>query len=256
MVHHMLSNCRIVLVRPQVAGNVGAVARIMHNFGLGQLVLVAPQADPLDPEARKLSTRAEHVLRTARIVQHLEEALADCGLAVATSSQQGGLLRKQALGSPETILPRVVEVLPTAAAALVFGPESTGLSNEAIARCTYLIRIPTEPAYPSLNLAQAVAICVYELHRAWRQCTEPPPATQPPAPWADQERMIDQLRQALEEIHFLYGPKADALMFALRHLLGRARPTAMEVKLLLGLARQIRWYVRRYGPRPTDQEAK
>src|SRR5262249_60923332 len=112
---------------------------------------------------------------------------------------------------------------------LVFGPEPTGLTNEEVARCHYLIHIPTDPTYGSLNLAQAVAICLYELRKTWGKRSEPQSVPSVPAAFADQERMFAHLRKALEEIHFLYGPKADSLMHALRHLIGRAGPTRMEV---------------------------
>src|SRR5581483_7188846 len=126
---------------------------------------------------------------------------------------------------------------------LVFGSEPSGLGNDAVTRCHHLVRIPTAPEFPALNLAQAVAICLYELRRAWDRLQ--PAAEDPyaPADFAAQEHLFRQLRTALEEIHFLYGPKADSLMHGLRHLLGKARLSEMEVKLLLGLARQIRWYV-------------
>ena len=241
-----LDQCRVVLVRPQVAGNLGAAARVMRNFGLSRLVLVAPRANPLDPEARKFSTQAEDILHSAVIVPDLDTALADCTLAVGTSARRGGLFRKQAVGSPEAIMPHVVEALATGAAALVFGPEPTGLSNAEIVHCHYLIHIPADPVYPALNLAQAVAISLYELHRVWQKRSGSEPERESPAPIADQERMFAHLRTALEEIHFLYGDKADALMHALRHLIGRAGPTEMEVDLLFGLARQLRWYVEKH----------
>ena len=135
--------------------------------------------------------------------------------------------------------------------ALVFGPESSGLNNAEVSRCHYLIHVPTDPAYPALNLAQAVAICTYELRRHWLRQTGaatllPPSAA--PAPFADQERAFTQLRQALEEVHFLWNEKADSLMHALRHLIGRANPTPMEVDMLHGLARQLRWFAQQ-GPR-------
>jgi tRNA/rRNA methyltransferase len=239
-----LANCRVVLVRPQVAGNIGATARVMHNFGLSHLVLVTPEADPQDQEARQRSTQGEHILRTARIVADLGEALADCALAAGTSARLGGLFRKQALGPPDEIAAHLLDAAANAPVALVFGPEPTGLTNEEVARCNYLIHIPTNPEYPALNLAHAVAICLYELRRAWLKQTGIAGARQADAaPLADQERMFAHLQQALEEIHFLYGPKAESLMFALRHLIGRAGPTEMEVGLLFGLARQVRWYV-------------
>ncbi len=122
-------------------------------------------------------------------------------------------------------------------------PEASGLTNAEITRCHFLIHIPTEPAARALNLAQAVAICLYEPRRVWLQQTSPSAPGSTPAPFAVQEQMFAQLRTALEEIHFLYSDKADALMHALRHLIGRAQPSAMEVDVLIGLARQIRWFV-------------
>src|SRR5687767_2604874 len=95
-----LSACRVVLVRPHYPGNVGASARVMGNFGLDDLVLVAPVADPLDPQARQLSTHSEAILHRARVVAELADALADCHVAVATSALHGGLFRRQNVGTP------------------------------------------------------------------------------------------------------------------------------------------------------------
>src|SRR5207302_10733062 len=106
-----------------------------------------------------------------------------------------------------------------------------------------------------LNLGQAVAVCTYDLRRAWLRHTAESPRPEPVTPFAEQERAFDALRTALEEIHFLYGDKADALMHALRQLLGRAGPTSAEVKLLLGLARQLRWFVRQRGDSLQEPEA-
>ena len=240
-------NCRIVLVRPQIAANVGAAARVMRNMGLSDLLLVAPEAAPTDPDARRLSTHGEDVLRSCRIVAELGEAVADCVLVAATSARVGGLTRRQFVGPPEEIAPRLIEAMTTGPAALVFGPESTGLSNVEVSRCHYLIHVPTDPAYPVLNLAQAVAICTYELRRHWLRQTGAPsllPPSVSPAPFVDQERVFEQLRLALEDVHFLWNEKADSLMHALRHLLGRAGPTPMEIDILHGLARQLRWFAR------------
>src|SRR5262249_10266561 len=162
----------------------------------------------------------------------LGEAVADCPFVVGTSARIGGPYRRQSVGPPEAIMPRVVEALRTGPAALVFGTEANRLSNAEGARCHSLIHIPPDAAYPALNLAQAVAICLYELRRAWLRQTGPTQETAPAAPFADQERMFARLRSALEEIHFLYGVKADSLMHALRHLIGRAGPTAMELDVL------------------------
>jgi tRNA/rRNA methyltransferase len=243
-----LENCRVVLVRTEVAENLGATARIMRNMGLSQLVLVSPVASPADRQARRLSTHGEAILEQARLVAGLGEAVADCVLVAATSARSGGLFRQQSAGAPHDILPRFAAACVSSPVALVFGPEPTGLTNVELSRCHYLIQIPAEPSYPALNLAQAVAICLYELRRLWLEVSTPSMPADPPAPFVEQERAFAHLRMALEEIHFLYGPKADSLMHAVRHLLGRAQPSAMEIKVLIGLARQIRWYVR-HGPR-------
>lgn len=233
--------CRIVLVRPRIAANLGATARVMRNFCLTELVLVAPEADPNDPNARQLSTHGEDILKSARIVPDLDTAVSDCLMVVGTSARIGGPVRRQSVDLPEIIMPLVVEIIQNGPAALVFGPEPSGLTDNDVTRCHYLIHIPSDPSYPALNLAQSVAICVYELRRAWLRKT--PANPEPIATFEVQERMFSHLRTALEDLHFLYGANADSLMHALRHLIGRARPSPMEVDVLLGLARQIRWYV-------------
>lgn len=250
-----LGHCRIVLVEPLYPGNIGATARCMRNFGLDDLVLVAPQVDPLDREACRMATHGEDILRQARTVGDLGDAVGDCVLVAGTSAKQGGLFRRQSAGAPSEIMPLVVEALrQDRPAALVFGAEPMGLCNEAISHCHWLMRIPTSDVYPALNLAQAVAICLYALRIAWLNAESEPPAVQREsdalADVAAQEQMFAQLRTALEEIHFLYGDKADALMHAVRHLLGKASMSIMEVKLLQGLARQIRWFVREHGKVP------
>jgi tRNA/rRNA methyltransferase len=239
-----LQNCRIVLVRPKIAANIGATARVMRNMGLSRLVLVAPEADPNAPEARRLSTQGENVLDGAHTVAELGDALAECVFVVGTSARTGGPYRRQTVVGPDQIMPLIVSRINSGPVALVFGPEPSGLTDEEVTRCHFLIHIPTDEAYPALNLAQAVAICTYELRRAWtlRAGNEKP--LDPPAQFADQERMFQSFQRGLEEIHFLYGDKAGPLMHALRHLIGRAGPTAMEVDLIFGLARQITWFAR------------
>lgn len=244
-----LELCRVVLVETHYPGNLGATARVLGNMGLRELTLVAPIAEPLDPRALQMTARAEPILRSARVVAELGEAVADCAIVAATSTRGGGLFRQSA-AAPEQIMPALVDVLRRGErAALVFGPEPSGLTNEQVSRCHHLIHIPTDAAQPALNLAQAVTICLYELRRAWlgTEPTRPQPATDELAPFVEQEQLFAQLRTALEEIHFLYGPKAEPLMHALRHLLDRARLTRKDVKLLHGLARQIRWYVAQHA---------
>src|ERR1051326_7037438 len=239
-----LDHCRVILVRPQKAGNVGSTARVMRNMGLTDLVLVAPEADVRDREAQRLSTHGQHILDQARIVENLDAALADCVIVAGTSARRGGLFRRQSAGLVADIMPRVVAGLVDGRVALVFGPERTGLTNDEGPRCHYLMHIPADPAYPALNLAQAVAVTLYELRSTWLRAANPPAPgsdSSAPATYSSLQHMFAQLQHALERIHFLYGPKADSLLHALRHLIARAQPNEMEVDVLRGLARQIDW---------------
>jgi len=238
---------RVVLVRPSIAGNIGATARVMRNFGLAQLTLVQPHADPLDVEARKLSTQGEPILYSARSAADLLEAVGDCILVLATSARVGGLIRRDMVISPRQAAQRAWELARSGNIAWVFGPEQTGLLNHEISRCHYLVHIPADASYPVLNLAQAVAICLYEQYQSASGGVLPV-APRSAAPAALLERMFQHLRQALEELHFLWGERAEYLMHGLRHLLSRALPNPEEVDIVMGLARQIRWYVRHYGP--------
>jgi tRNA/rRNA methyltransferase len=239
----MLSRCRIVLVGPEVAGNIGATARVMCNFGLNDLVLVSPKADPESPEARQRATHGEWVLTAARRVATLDEALTSCLASAAASARAEGICRREMAGTPEQITPRLLDLMPSGPIALVFGPEPNGLTTAEVGRCDYLIHVPTAAEAPALNLSHAVAICIYELQRQFAQTNSPAPMLEPPAPDEDRERMFQHLRQALEDVHFLWNDKADLLFHGLRQLLTRAKPTANEVRLLHGIARQLEWVV-------------
>src|SRR5262245_12322766 len=189
-----LQHCRIVLVRTHYPGNLVAAARIMHNFGVRDMVLVAPQADIHDRNARQLSTHGESILDAARIVEDLGQAVADCALVIGTSGPEGGMFRRQSVGTPEEILAHAIEPLQNSRpVALVFGPEPTGLANDDVTRCHHLIHIPTHDAYTSLNLAQSVAICLYELRQQWLKAEFASQPIEPMASFAEQEHMFAQL---------------------------------------------------------------
>jgi tRNA/rRNA methyltransferase len=242
-----LSRSRVVLVGTEVAGNLGATARVMRNMGMSDLWLVSPQASPEDIQARQFSTQGEEILRRARIVSHLADALADCVLVVGTSARIGGSFRRQAVKSPRQIGPLMVQTLPSGPVALVFGREPSGLTNEEITQCHYLVHIPADPGYGALNLAQAVAICLYEVRCAALEIPTVESPVYQTASFESQSRMFDHLREALKEIHFLYGDSADSLMHAIRHLIGRAMPSKMELGVLHGLARQMLWVAGKGG---------
>ncbi len=245
-----LEQIRIVLVEPAGPRNVGATARVMKNMGLRHLVLVNPQCDPGDEEARRMAVHGADILATASTVATLPEALIGCERAIATT---GRLHRQdQPLELPETALPWLLPPVPqdSFAAALVFGPEDRGLSNDELVYAQRWVRIPASADYPSLNLAQAVAVCSYLLHRL--ALAEALGDAFPPATWAatgssaplDQlEGFYQDLETLLLKIGYLYPHTAPSRMAKLRHLLHRAGPDPAELAMLRGVLRQVNWAV-------------
>lgn len=172
MINSFLSQLRIVLVEPAGALNLGSIARVMKNMGLHQIVLVNPHCHPGDDEARLMAVHAADVLESAHQVTTLPEALAGCHRAVATTARERDI-PDDPLKHPRVVLPWLLglnsegtSVLEAGIeSALIFGPEDRGLSNTELSYAQRCLRIPSSPIYPSLNLAQAVAICCYEIYQ-------------------------------------------------------------------------------------------
>lgn len=248
-----LTRCRVVLVRPHYPGNLGAAARVMRNFGLRELVLVEPIANPEAMDAVMMAVHGLDVLKATRRVSTLAAAVADCGFVLATSGEVGGLARKGFWGTPEEKMPAVLDALDRGLAAIVFGPEPSGLTVDEIAACHGMMFIPADDVYPSLNLAQSVAVCLYELRRQWLKRGTSADGLEPPAPYAEQEQMFEHLREALAAVRYLWDFRADGIFHVLRHVVARALPTRKEVKLLHGLAKQLLFVANRWGvPHPKD----
>ncbi|WP_316792051.1 RNA methyltransferase [Thermoleptolyngbya oregonensis] len=190
-----LEQIRIVLVEPAGPLNVGAIARVMKNFGLRQLVLVNPQCDPLSAEARLLAVHAADVLEAAHPVATLSEALTGCQRAVATTGRDRTTLPIR-LESPQDCLPWLRSPLADGtlpAAALIFGREDSGLTNAELNLAQRFVQIPTSEAYASMNLAQAVAVCCYELAAGQQSAAR--------RPQAGRDHGIDQaIDQAIDQV--------------------------------------------------------
>lgn len=251
-----LSNIRIVLVGPMYGGNVGSVCRAMKNMGLSQLVLVAPRADLDHAEARMMAAHAQDIFDARREVLSLAAAVEDCGLVAGTTARPG--LYREHARTPREWAPRLVGAAAETPVALVFGPEDRGLSNEELMPCTQIVVIPSDPAYSSLNLSQAVMVCAYELYVAAGRF-EPPRERSAEAPSAARERLFDIWREALVDIGFMHEDKADHMMLGLRRILSRGPLTEADVRILMGMARQTRWvgkqYLRLSGQAPAVQAA-
>jgi tRNA/rRNA methyltransferase len=246
----VLKKVKIVLVEPAGPLNVGAVARVMKNMGLRSLVLVNPQCDPLGKEARQMAVHAADILEAAQQVASLPDALIGCQRAIATTARVRTLSTQ--LESPREALPWLLEESVTSA--LIFGPEDRGLSNVELNYAQRFVCIPSSWEYPSLNLAQAVAICCYEFYQSTHYPSRLPTPDSPsslklqPTPHSDQtaplnalEDYYEHLEAVLLRIGYLYPHTALSRMEKFRHLLNRAMPTTEEIAMLRGILRQMEW---------------
>jgi tRNA/rRNA methyltransferase len=245
-----LACIRIVLVSPAGDRNIGSVARVMKNMGLAHLVIVAPRCDPFGEDARRMAVRGSDVLERATLVPDLPQALSGCQRAIATLGREQSTLEIP-LESPRQALPWLLATDKSAEppTALIFGPEDRGLNNLELNYAQRFVRIPAEEVYPSLNLAQAVAICCYELHVAALAGLEPTPAPMAP-PHLEQtdlatldglEQYYQDLTDLLLTIGYLYPHTATSRMKKIRQLLKRAYPSNAEVTMLHGMVSQMKW---------------
>ena len=237
---------RIVLVGTQHPGNIGSAARAMKTMGLHDLALVAPERYP-DPEAFALSAGASDVLEEATVHATVGEALADCRLVIATTARHRSVPMPEL--SPREAAARLLEAAGEGPVALVFGRERTGLENEELQLCHAAVCIPANPAYSSLNLAQAVQVLCYEWRMAWLE-SQPRPAQpreddEPPATHAELEGFFAHLGAFMDEIDFHKGKDPAVVTQRLRRLFLRAGPDARELRILRGLLSDTQRLLRR-----------
>ncbi|MEB3310273.1 MAG: RNA methyltransferase [Snowella sp.] len=240
-----LRNIRIILVEPAGALNIGSVARVMKNMGLARLVLVNPQCDRRSEEARRMAVHGIEVLEQAQEVATLPEALAGCYRAIATTHRPRTL--ESPLETPRQALPWLI--VPDMPTALIFGREDRGLSNEELNYAHRFVGIPANPEYSSLNLAQSVAVCAYELyqHQQANAIADVNPVIQA-ASLENLEGYYQHLQSTLLKIGYLYPHTANARMEKFRRLYQRAQLTEEEVALLRGILRQIEWITQQKSP--------
>jgi len=233
-----MARLRIVLVEPREAGNVGAVARAMKNFGFDDLWIVG-EHPPLQPVAGWWASGAEDIVERAHFVPTLHYALADAQLTVATTSARGRTtpvdlspfdLAQFELGGDDVL-------------ALVFGREDSGLTREEVMQCQRTATIPTNPDSPTMNLAQAV--CVFCFAMSDVGAGTPAGTGRLRAGHHILERLHERAESLLLEVGFLHENNPDRIYDDLRAIAGRAGLDEREVTILLGIISQIEWRVRR-----------
>jgi len=236
------TSMRFILVEPSHPGNVGAAARALKTMGFSRLVLVAPRVADVknEPEAIAMASGADDVLAGAQVVDTLAEALVGVRWSVALTA------RTREYGPPHmpprAVAQRAHEFVRHGDIALVFGNERTGLSNADVERCSALAHIPANPAYSSLNLAQAVQVLAYELRIAFQDAA---PALSVAAPAQQSassdeiEGMYAHLEEALVALDFLDPANPKKLMSRVRRLFARSGLEHEEVNILRGIAKHI-----------------
>jgi tRNA/rRNA methyltransferase len=222
---------RVVLVRPETPANIGAVARVVRNTGLRGLDLVSP-GDWRTVECWRMAWGAHDVLEEARVFADLREAVAEASYVAALSGRLHG-------GMPvmdvRDMAAEAAQLAPDEACALVFGPETTGLSLEELARCGRRVRIPSHPEQPSLNLSHAVMVTAYEVFRAGRRNA---PGSRR-ATGLEKERLLGLLRDGLLAIEALPPRNTDGYFQEWQAIFSRADLTPKEVRLLEHMARKM-----------------
>ncbi|WP_455220332.1 tRNA (cytosine(32)/uridine(32)-2'-O)-methyltransferase TrmJ [Kaarinaea lacus] len=238
---------RIVLVNTSHPGNIGGVARAMKNMCLDQLVLVDPVQFP-DAQATARASGADDVLNTAQVYPTLEEGLANCDLVFGASARLRRLSWPQV--EPREFVGHVYAQPPGTRIAVVFGREHSGLTNEELERCHYLLNIPSNPDYSSLNIAAAVQVIAYEIHMHWqvlqaggegsgRTTEEFSLDGEPFASAQDMERFYEHFYEILTQIGFLQTEHPRKMMRRLRRLFNRARLDRVELNILRGILTTI-----------------
>ena len=231
---------RIVLVSPRNPLNIGAAARAMSNFGFADLRLVNPY-DVAFKEARS-AVRARHILEQAQVFDNLAAAISDCTLVVGTTAVGNRDLHVP-LHRLETAGELIREQLKSSPVGLLFGSEKFGLSNEDMSYCHWLLRIPTREEHGSMNLGQAVAVCLYELRRDAEAANTRYPAAKT-VNGEDLERMTELWLDLLARSGYVQERTATSAELKIRRLIRRSGLPASDVETWLGMLRQILWKVR------------
>jgi tRNA/rRNA methyltransferase len=231
----------VVLVGPQLGENIGAAARAMANFGLSRLRLVAPRQAWPNAKARMMAAGADRILDGAELYDTLEAAIADCTFVFAATARAHDQA-KPVVGAAEaaaSMAPRVAAGEPVA---VVFGRERNGLENDEVALADRILTLPVNPAFASLNLAQAIVIVAYEWFKLASGAKLPfaMPEKSVPAPKEQLLAFFGALERELEKVEFFRPPdKRETMQINLRNIFNRTQPTRQDIQTLHGVIMAI-----------------
>ncbi len=231
-------NLAVVLVEPQGARNIGSVSRAMLNFSVTDLRLINPQTDHLGHAARQMAVKSTPVLENARVYSTLAEALADSTFSIGTTRRFGRY--REDLLHPDEAASKLLPLTDQGdRVALVFGREDKGLTTAELDLCQQCLTIPSNADLPSLNLAQAVVVCLYEFQRIRGEQTGCSHGRKKLAANAELEALYQHMRRSLVAIDYLDAQNPDHILRSFRRIFGRAGLNSREVRILRGLFNQI-----------------
>ncbi len=236
-----LDHISIVMVGTTHPGNIGAAARAMHNMCISNLVLVNPQC-PVGEIAYARASGANVILDKLRKTESLQEAVEDCNLVIASSARVRSLPWPEL--TPDLMAQKIADLNHQSRAALVFGREQSGLSNEELQLCHYMVNIPTNPDFSSLNVASAIQVLCYELFmKAGHQAKARQSNVQESAATSqDLEGYFQHLQQVMTTTKFLDTENPGLLMQRLRRLYHRFELSKVEVNILRGILSSVEKY--------------
>jgi tRNA/rRNA methyltransferase len=222
----------IVLVRPQLGENIGKAARAMLNFGLREMRLVAPRDGWPNPDAGPAASGADEVLAGAQVFDSVAGAVADCAQVYATTVRKRGVTKP--VVTPEAAAREIAA--QQGRSAILFGPERSGLETDDVALARAIITVPVNPAFGSLNLAQAVILCAYEWSKGQALAQPTAEALLPPAPQAELEELIAHFERLLEPTRYFFPEsRAAATRRTLRTMLTKPGWNHLEVRTMRGV---------------------
>ena len=228
-----LNYIRVVLIEPTHPGNIGATARAMANMGVTTLHLVKPRVFP-SPIANARAAGADDILENAKVFQSLDDAISDCQLVIGTTARVRSIEWPSL--EPKEAMDNAIGAAKSGSVAICFGRESSGMTNEELERCQYLVRIPVEESFASLNLGSAVTVLLYEARRAALSHSQTAPSIkeEPKATAEQMQQFYEHLDQVLTEIEFSDG-RSTKLNRKLARLFNRAHPYEQEINMLRGI---------------------
>ncbi len=230
----MFETIRVVLIEPEFAGNIGSVARAMGNMGFKDLYMVKPKPALDDLDIKRMSVASYPIIQQAKLTDNLVDAIADCEWVIGFTRRVGSE-RREFIPIRDLASETQRHIHTGHKVAFVFGTEKHGFSTSDATRCQQLVQIPTSTEQPSINLAQAVLLALYEIRRA--HVDGEAPFEHKAADVASMEGMYDHLDELYKEVRYFDAQNEERIPMILRRLLNRARPNPQEVRVIRGLCR-------------------